>query len=107
MIKKFLLPLQNMVRADLFSGFLAVWNFRGGAAHFCPPAQSEPRKARRGNSVRTILRIHRNKSGFKFPQKIWSARSAVCSEFPPRNPDSARIRHAPRGSSFANTISIL
>ena len=36
--------------------------------------------------------------------KIWSARSAVCSEFPPKNPDSARIRHAPRGSSFANTI---
>jgi len=59
MIKKFLLPLQNVVRADLFSGSLAVWNFRGRAAHFCPPALSEPRKARRGNSVRAILRIHR------------------------------------------------
>jgi hypothetical protein len=58
-MKKFLLPLKNMVRADLFSGFLAVWNFRGGAAHFCP-ATSEPREARRGNSVRAILRIHRN-----------------------------------------------
>ena len=47
---------------------------------------------------------HRQNSEFKFPPKIWSARSAVCSEFPPKNPDSARIRHAPRGSSFANTI---
>jgi len=36
--------------------------------------------------------------------KIWSARSAVCSEFPPKNPESERIRHAPRGSSFVNTI---
>ena len=34
--------------------------------------------------------------------KIWSARSAVCSAFPPQNPDSARIRHAPRGSSFVS-----
>jgi len=31
-MKKFLLPFQNMVRADLFSGSLAVWNVRGGAA---------------------------------------------------------------------------
>jgi len=66
-MKKFLLPLQNMVRADLFSGSLAVWNFRGGAAHFCPPAQSEPRKARRGNSIRAILRIHRQSGFCKFP----------------------------------------
>jgi len=36
-----------------------IVNFRGGAAHFCPPVQSEPREARRGNSVRAILRIHR------------------------------------------------
>jgi len=59
MIKKILLPLQNMVRADLFSGSLAVWDVRDEAAHFRPPAQSEPREARRGNSVRAILRIHR------------------------------------------------
>lgn len=38
---------------------LEIVNFRGGAAHFCLPAVSELRKARRGNSVRTILRIHR------------------------------------------------
>jgi len=56
MIKKFLSPFQNMVRADLFSGSLAVWNVRGGAAHFVPP---EPRFAR-PNSVRAIFRIHRN-----------------------------------------------
>jgi hypothetical protein len=65
MIKKFLLPLQNLIRADLFSGSLAVWNFRGEAAHFCP-ATSEPRKARRGNSVRAILRIHRQSGFFKW-----------------------------------------
>ncbi len=59
-MKKFLLPLQNMVRADLFSGSLAVWNALGFLIHFAPPAHSEPRKARRGaNSVRAISRIHR------------------------------------------------
>ena len=30
--------------------------------------------------------------------KIWSARSAVCSEFPPKSPESKRVRHAERGS---------
>ena len=34
--------------------------------------------------------------------KKWSARSAVCSEFPPKNPESKRVRHAERGSSLAN-----
>ena len=33
-LKKFLLPFQNLVRADLFSGFLAVWNALGFAIHF-------------------------------------------------------------------------
>ena len=42
-MKKFLLPFQNMVRADLFSGSLAVWNFRFGADQiFCPPDPSPP-----------------------------------------------------------------
>lgn len=59
-MKKFLLPLQNMVRADLFSGSLAVWSVRGEAAHVCP-APPEPRKARRGNAVRAIFKIHRQK----------------------------------------------
>ena|SRR3989339_510012 len=53
--------------------------------------------------IRTLYNTHRQNSEFKFPPKIWSARSAVCSAFPPQNPDSARIRHAPRDSSFANT----
>ena len=44
-MKKFLLPLQNMVRADLFSGSLAVWSVRGEAAHFAPP---HPSRAPRG-----------------------------------------------------------
>jgi len=44
-MKKFLLLFQNMVRVDLFSGFLAVWNVRDGIAHFCP---SNPSRAQRG-----------------------------------------------------------
>jgi hypothetical protein len=74
LIKKFLLPFQNMVRANLFSGSLAVWNFRGEATY--PPAQSEPRKARRGNSVRAILRIHRQ-LGFCKRLEAASLRSAA------------------------------
>ncbi len=74
-MKKFLLPLQNMVRADLFSGSLAVWHIRGGAAHFCS-VFSEPREARRGNSVRAILRIHRQLEFCK-PREAASLRSAA------------------------------
>ena len=54
--------------------------------------------------IRTLFNTHRQNSEFKFPPKIWSARSAVCSAFPPKNSESERIFHAPRGSSFANTI---
>ena len=46
-MKKFLLPLQNMVRADLFSGSLAVWNVRGGAARI---SARQPRRLRRRNT---------------------------------------------------------
>jgi len=53
--------------------------------------------------VRILYNEYRNFSKRISEPKIWSARSAVCSEFPPKNPNSARIRHAPRGSSFANT----
>jgi len=45
-MKKFLLPFQNMIRADLFSGSLAVWNFLDGKILiFCPP---DPSRAKRG-----------------------------------------------------------
>ena len=53
--------------------------------------------------VRILYNEYRNFSKRVSESKIWSAQSAVCSEFPPKNPNSARIRHAPRGSSFANT----
>ena len=53
--------------------------------------------------IRTLFNTHRQNSEFKFPPKIWSARSAVCSAFPPKNSESERIFHAPRGSSFTNT----
>ena len=39
-MKKFLLPLQNTVRADLFSGSLAVWNARSGIFFARPPIPS-------------------------------------------------------------------
>src|SRR3989344_2914607 len=44
LMKKFLLPFQNMVRADLFSGSLAVWNALGFAFHFARPPIPSPAK---------------------------------------------------------------
>ncbi|MDO8663946.1 MAG: hypothetical protein Q7K44_00100 [Candidatus Liptonbacteria bacterium] len=41
-MKKFLLPFQNMVRADLFSGSLAVWNALGFAIQFARPIHPSP-----------------------------------------------------------------
>ena len=41
-MKKFLLPLQNMVQADLFSGSLAVWNALGFRIHFARPLIPSP-----------------------------------------------------------------
>jgi len=74
-MKKFLLPLQNMVRVDLFSGSLAVWNFRGGAAHSCPATHS-PRSARRVCAVQAISKIHRQ-TEFCKRELAASLRSAV------------------------------
>src|SRR3990167_4175403 len=60
-MKKFLLPLQNMVRADLFFRFFGSLE-RARQPHPFPPATPEPRSARRGqNSVRAISKIHRQK----------------------------------------------
>jgi len=63
-MKKFLLPFQNTVRVDLFSGSLAVWNVAAEPLRIYSPPLCEPHEARRANSVRAILRIHRN-SGFR------------------------------------------
>jgi len=52
--------------------------------------------------VRILSRVHRKFSKRVSEAKIWSARSAVCSLFPPKNPKSERVRHAERGSSLAN-----
>ena len=46
LMKKFLLPFQNMVRADLFLGSLAVWNALGFLIHFARPIH--PSRALRG-----------------------------------------------------------
>ena len=45
-MKKILLPFQNMVRADLFSGSLAVWNALGFSIRFARPPI--PSRAQRG-----------------------------------------------------------
>ena len=47
-MKKILLPFQNMVRADLFSGSLAVWNVLGFAFYFARPPI--PSRAKRGEN---------------------------------------------------------
>jgi len=65
--------------------------------------------ARWKSTRRSIGESHRlrqkTKSGSE--AKIWSARSAVCSLFPPQNPDSARVRHAERGSKSTVRFKIL
>ena len=55
LMKKFLLPLQNMVRADLFSGYLAVWNVCGFVVIFCPPFT--PSRALRRASTLSNLEV--------------------------------------------------
>ncbi len=71
-------------------GLLEDW-VSGLNQRFTKP--SARKKAREFESH--ILR-QKTKSGSD--AKIWSARSAVCSEFPPKNPESERVRHAERGS---------
>ena len=48
-MKKSLLPFQNMVRADLFSGSLAAWNALGFRIHFARPIH--PSRAKRGEGM--------------------------------------------------------
>jgi hypothetical protein len=51
-----------------------------------------------------LSRTYRQKMKSGSDAKTWSARSAVCSESPPKSPESKRVRHAERGSSLANAI---
>ena len=53
--------------------------------------------------IRTLSRTYRQKMKSGSDAKIWSARSAVCSEFPPKILNQ-RVRHAERVSSLANAI---
>ena len=53
--------------------------------------------------IRTSFNTHRKNSESEETDKSGSARSADTNVFPPPNPESKRIFHAPRGSSFANT----
>ncbi len=53
--------------------------------------------------VRILYNEYRQFSKRVSECKMGSARSADTNEFPPPNPESKRVFHAPRGSSFANT----
>ena len=46
----------------------------------------------------------RQKSKSHFEAETGSRRRRDTKAFPPPNPESKRVFHAPRGSSFANTI---
>jgi hypothetical protein len=90
-------PRQIRNARSVFSfGVAEALRGSGGAIHSSSGLVSK--------KVRILYNEYRKFSKRVSEPKIWSARSAVCSAFPPQNPDSARIRHAPRGFSFANTI---
>ena len=80
---------QNKVQADLFSGSLAVWNFRGEAVHFCP---ASPSRAKRGGQLalaKSFLAVCVRKNSNRFRPKFVGR-----AEFPP-TPPSARPRKRP------------
>ena len=54
--------------------------------------------------IRTSSNTHRQNSESKETDKAGSRRRRDTKAFPPPNPESKRVFHAPRGSSFANTI---
>ena len=54
--------------------------------------------------IRTSFNTHRKNSESEETDKAGSRRRRDTNAFPPPNPESKRVFHAPRGSSFANTI---
>ena len=54
--------------------------------------------------IRTLSNTHRKNSESEETDKAGSRRRRDTNAFPPPNPESKRVFHAPRGSSFANTI---
>src|SRR3989338_229401 len=52
------------------------------------------------------LTLRKFSKGFSEP-KLWPGRGAVCSAFPPKNSESERIFHAPRGSKSTVRSKIL
>ena len=73
-MKKFLLPFQNMIRADLFSGSLAVWNALGFAIHFARPPI--PSRALRGEERIPFELIQEYTANWNFARKKAQARGA-------------------------------
>src|SRR3990167_7208777 len=54
--------------------------------------------------IRTLSNTYRQKSKSHFEAETGSRRRGDQKAFPPPNPESKRVFHAPRGFSFANTI---
>ncbi len=54
--------------------------------------------------IRTSFNTHRQNSKSEFAQEMRSRRRRDTGAESPPNPESKRVFHAPRGSSFANTI---
>src|SRR3989338_1863197 len=97
-MKNFLLPLQNMVRADLFSGSLAVWSVRGEAAHFAPP---HPSRAPRGEGripLELFLKYTARKRNRILEPKLGRAEGATLMHSPRRiqNPKGFSTLRVPR-----------
>ena len=79
-MKKFLLPFQNMVRDDLFSGSLAVWNALGFAFHFARPPI--PSRALRGEDIIPFELFQEYTANWNFARK----KAQPCRAVPPPPP---------------------
>src|SRR3989344_4834072 len=82
LMKKFLLPFQNMVRADLFSGSLAVWNALGFAFHFArPPIPSRAARGKGRIPVELFLEYTASWENANLKRSARGARRAARIEF--------------------------
>jgi len=113
--KKKFTPRQIRNARSVFLSGLPPYSAAGGS-----PARSErawrvqaTTRSARGNQssgllskyIRTLYNRDRKNSDSVSETPKEPPRSGGAFAFPPQNPDSARIRHAPRGSSFANANS--
>ena len=75
--EKISFALKNMVRADLFSGSLAVWNVRGGAALIFRPLNPSPPQAGEDRIPFELFLIYTASWEIRKPEEAASLRSAA------------------------------